>query len=240
MQQIKSSIFFGLMVITAVIFAIPAVLTVIFPFEKRFRIISSWARFNIWSLEKICGLSYEIRGLDNIPQESCIIMSKHQSTWETFATQKIFPPHTWVLKKSLLNIPFFGWGLRMLEPVAINRSNRRQAMEQILAQGKDRLEKGRWIIVFPEGTRIAPGKKGKYKKGGARLAAHTGHQIVPVAHNAGEFWPRHGFTKKPGVITLSILPPISPQGLTPEEIIQQVESAIENEMQQITTLKNAY
>ena len=239
MQKFKSGIYFFLMVCTAILFAIPAGLTFILPFEARFKIISQWARFNIWALEKICGLSYEIKGLENIPKESSIIMSKHQSTWETFATQIIFPPQTWVLKKSLLNIPFFGWGLRALEPVAIDRAARRQAMEQVLEQGKDRLDKGRWIIIFPEGTRIAPGKKGKYKLGGARLAVHTGHQIVPVAHNAGEFWARHSFTKYPGKISVSILPPISPDGLTAEELNQKVENAIETEMQNITTLKPA-
>lgn len=240
MQKVKSAIFFLIMVVSAVLYAIPAVLTFIVPFETRFKFISQWARFNIWCLEKICGLGYEIRGMENIPKESSIIMSKHQSTWETFATQMIFPPQTWVLKKSLLNIPFFGWGLRMLEPVAIDRSAKRKAMEQIMEQGKDRLEKGRWIIIFPEGTRIAPGKKGKYKLGGARLAEHTGHPIVPVAHNAGEFWPRHGFTKHAGKITVSILPPIDPKGLTAEEINLKVEDLIESEMKNITTLKGAY
>jgi 1-acyl-sn-glycerol-3-phosphate acyltransferase len=112
-------------------------------------------------------------------------------------------------------------------------------MEQILEQGKDRLDKGRWIIIFPEGTRIAPGKKGKYKLGGAKLAVHTGHKVLPVAHNAGEFWARHSFTKKPGTITFSILPAIDPTGLTAEEVNRQVENAIESEMKRITTLKNA-
>ncbi len=238
MQKIKSSLFFFLMVSSAILFAIPSVFTVVVTFEKRFMFISQWARFNIWTLEKICGLSYQILGKENIPHESSIIMAKHQSTWETLITQLIFPPQTWVLKKSLLNIPFFGWGLRMLEPVAIDRSAKRQAIEQILEQGKDRLEKGRWIIIFPEGTRIAPGEKGKYKMGGARLAAFSGHQVVPIAHNAGEFWPRHGFTKKAGTITVSILPPIDPAGLTAEEINSMVENTIETEMRNITTLKS--
>lgn len=239
MQLIRSGIYFIIMVITAVMFAIPAGFTGFIPFEKRFKFISQWARFNVWALEKICGLGYEVKGRENIPKESSIIMAKHQSTWETFVTQVIFPPQTWVLKKSLLNIPFFGWGLKALEPVAIDRTAKRKAMEQILEQGKDRLDKGRWIIIFPEGTRIAPGKKGKYKPGGARLAVHTGHKVVPVAHNAGEFWARHSFTKKAGTITFSILPSIDPQGLTPEELNQKVEDAIETEMKRITTLKNA-
>jgi len=236
MQIIRSTIYFTLMVITGALYAIPASFTGFMPFDKRFKFISQWARFNIWALEKICGLGYEIKGKENIPNEASIILAKHQSTWETFATQIIFPPQTWVLKKSLLNIPFFGWGLRQTEPVAIDRKRKRKAMEQVMEQGKDRLDKGRWIIIFPEGTRIAPGKKGKYKLGGARLAVHSGRKIVPVAHNAGEFWARHSFTKKAGKITVSILPPIDPHGLTAEEINSKVEESIESEMKAITTL----
>ncbi|MDX1812271.1 MAG: lysophospholipid acyltransferase family protein [Gammaproteobacteria bacterium] len=240
MQFIRSTIYFILMVITGAIYGGLAGFTVLIPFDKRFKFISQWARFNIWALKKICGLGYEIRGKENIPDEASIILSKHQSTWETFATQIIFPPQTWVLKKSLLNIPFFGWGLRATEPVAIDRAKKRKAMEQVMEQGKDRLDKGRWIVIFPEGTRIAPGKKGKYKLGGARLAIHSGRKVVPVAHNAGEFWARHSFTKYPGTITISILPPIDPAGLSAEELNKQVENAIESEMKRITTLKNAY
>lgn len=237
MQFIRSTIYFIVMVTTGALYGLMSSITFLIPFNTRFKFISQWARFNIWALKKICGLGYEIKGKENIPNEASIILAKHQSTWETLATQIIFPPQTWVLKKSLLNIPFFGWGLRATEPVAIDRSKKRKAMEQILEQGKDRLDKGRWIIIFPEGTRIAPGKKGKYKLGGARLAVHSGRKVVPVAHNAGEFWARHNFTKKPGTITISILPPIDPAGLTVEELGNRVENAIETEMKQITTLK---
>lgn len=236
MQKIKSIIFFSVMVISAILFSIPAILTFPFPYKKRYAFISQWARFNIWSLGKICGLTYVVKGVENIPTEPSIILSKHQSTWETFALQLIFPPQIWVLKKALLRVPFFGWALAMLEPIAINRAARKKAMEQILEQGKLRLDNNRWVVLFPEGTRIAPGKRGKYKLGGARLAEHTKRLVVPVAHNAGEYWPKHSITKKAGVITLSVLPTIDPNGKSAAEIGQLVETSIENEMKIITTI----
>ncbi len=236
MQSFKSFVYFINMVVSAVLFSIPALFTFPLPFEKRYAFISQWARYNIWALGKICDLSYEVKGRENIPSQASIVLCKHQSTWETFALQLIFPQQIWVLKKALLKVPFFGWGLALLDPIAIDRSARKKAMEQILEQGKQRLESNRWVVIFPEGTRISPGKRGKYKLGGARLAEFTGRQVVPVAHNAGEFWPKHSMTKKPGVITISILPPIDPKGKTAQEIGTLVETTIENEMQQITTL----
>jgi len=237
MQKFRSAIYFTVMVVTAVLYSVPSVFTFPLPFEKRYAFIRQWARFNVWCLKKICGLGFEIKGKENIPDQASIILCKHQSTWETYALQVVFPPQIWVLKKSLLRVPFFGWALGMLEPIAIDRSARKKAMEQIIEQGIQRLENGRWVVLFPEGTRIAPGKRGKYKMGGTRLAEVSGQLIVPVAHNAGEFWPRHGFEKKPGTITISILPPINPEGKSAAELNKMVEDQIETEMQQITTLK---
>ena len=237
MQLFRSYLFFANMTVSAILFSIPALLTFVFPYEKRYAFISQWARFNIWMLGKICHLNFELKGKENIPNEASIILCKHQSTWETFALQLIFPQQIYVLKKALLKVPFFGWALALIEPIAIDRSSKRQAMEQILDQGQSRLENNRWIVLFPEGTRIAPGKKGKYKLGGARLAEHTGRLVVPVAHNAGEFWPKHSMLKKPGTITISVLPPINPAGKTAPEIGEMVETAIESEMQIITTFK---
>lgn len=237
MQKFKSYVYFIIMVVTAVLYSIPSVMTFPFPYEKRYAFIRQWARFNVWCLEKICGLGFEVKGKENIPNKASIVLCKHQSTWETFALQVVFPQQIWVLKKQLLRVPFFGWGLAMLEPIAIDRSAKKQAMEQINEQGAQRLKNGRWVVLFPEGTRIPPGKRGKYKLGGARLAETTGELVVPVAHNAGEFWARHSMLKKPGKITMSILPPIDPAGKTAAEINQLVEDAIETEMQEITTLK---
>jgi 1-acyl-sn-glycerol-3-phosphate acyltransferase len=131
-------------------------------------------------------------------------MARHQSTWETLALQAIFPPQVWVLKRELLWIPFFGWGLASLKPIAIDRGAGRKALNQIIEQGRARLSAGAWVVIFPEGTRISTGKIGKFGMGGAFLAAETGYPIVPVAHDGGKAWPRHGFLKYPSVIKLVI------------------------------------
>lgn len=187
----------------------------------------------LFLLRNLCGIRYQIIGAENIPKTPSIVLSKHQSAWETLAFQKIFPPQVWVLKKELLRIPFFGWGLAMTSPIAIDRSAKKKALEQIVEQGKDRLKQGFWIVIFPEGTRIPPGQRGKYRIGGAWLATHTNTLVVPVAHNAGELWGRNSFIKYPGTITVSIGEPIDPTGMEPGELNAQVEAWIEFEMLRI-------
>ena len=224
------------MTVSTVIFAPLAVLTFPLPFYQRYWFISRWTMFNLFMLEKLCRLRFEVEGGANIPAQSAIIFCKHQSTWETFALQKIFPPQVWILKRELLWMPFFGWGLAMLEPIAIDRKSGRKAVMQLLEQGAQRLQNGRWVVVFPEGTRVAPGARRRYGIGGALLAEKTGHLIVPVAHNAGEYWPRRGFIKRPGTILLVIGPIIDPDGLAAEQINKLAEDWIETTMQRITTL----
>ena len=202
--------------------------------HNRYRVTSSWTFIMLFLLRNLCGIRYNILGAENIPQTPSIILSKHQSAWETLAFQKIFPPQVWVLKKELLRIPFFGWGLAMTSPIAIDRKSGKKALEQIVEQGRDRLQQGFWIVVFPEGTRIAPGQRGKYRIGGAWLATHTNVPVIPVAHNAGEFWGRNSFIKSPGTITVSIGKPIDPTGMEASELNAQVEAWIESEMQQIS------
>lgn len=216
--------------LTAAVYGLCVLGTYPFAPLTRYRIISSWAKGMIWWLRVCCGLSYRIVGAEHLPQAPCIILSKHQSAWETLAFQKIFPPQVWVLKRELLRIPFFGWGLAMTSPIAIDRSAGREALKQLVAQGRDRLAQGFCVVVFPEGTRTEPGQKGKYHIGGAWLATHTGTAALPVAHNAGEFWGKNGFLKRPGVITVSIGAPISTAGLRPDALNQQVEAWIEHEM----------
>jgi 1-acyl-sn-glycerol-3-phosphate acyltransferase len=197
---------------------------------RRYRITSGWAHIMLFLLRLICGIRYRIKGVEHIPAVPSIILSKHQSAWETLAFQQIFPAQVWVLKKELLRVPFFGWGLALTSPIAIDRSSRKAALKQIVEQGKDRLKQGFWIVIFPEGTRIAPGKKGKYGIGGAWLATHTGAPVVPVAHNAGEFWGRNSFLKLPGTITVSIGEPIHPAGMEPGDLNTRVEAWIEAEV----------
>ncbi|MBA4142768.1 MAG: 1-acyl-sn-glycerol-3-phosphate acyltransferase [Nitrosospira sp.] len=199
----------------------------------RYRITSGWAHLMLFLLRVICGIRYRVLGVERIPPVPGIVLSKHQSGWETLAFQQIFPPQVWVLKKELLRIPFFGWGLAMTSPIAIDRSSRKAALKQIVEQGKDRLKQGFWIVIFPEGTRIPPGKKGRYGVGGAWLATHTGAPVIPVAHNAGEFWVRN-FVKLPGTVTVSIGPPIDPEGMELGDLNARVESWIEAEMARIS------
>lgn len=201
---------------------------------SRYRITSGWAHIMLYLIRVICGVRYRVLGMENIPKIPSIVLSKHQSAWETLAFQQIFPPQVWVLKKELLRIPFFGWGLAMTSPIAINRSSGRAALKQIVQQGKDRLNQGLWIVIFPEGTRIVPGEKGKYAIGGAWLATHTGVPVVPVAHNAGEFWGKNSFIKRPGTITVSIGTPIDPAGMGVSELNARVEAWIELEVTRIS------
>ncbi len=203
----------------------------------RYRVTSSWARLMLFLVRIICGVRYRVLGGENIPQTPSIILSKHQSAWETLALQQIFPPQVWVLKKELLRIPFFGWGLAMTSPIAIDRSSGKAALEQIVDQGRDRLKQGFWVVVFPEGTRIAPGKKSKYRIGGAWLATHVHVPVVAVAHNAGEFWGKNSFIKQPGTITVSISQPIDPNGMEPADLNAKVEAWIETEVKRISCHK---
>tara|TARA_R110002073_G_scaffold30305_3_gene94699 strand:- start:95 stop:823 length:729 start_codon:yes stop_codon:yes gene_type:complete len=203
----------------------------------RYRVTSSWARLMLFLVRIICGVRYRVLGAENIPQTPSIILSKHQSAWETLALQQIFPPQVWVLKKELLHIPFFGWGLAMTSPIAIDRSSGKAALEQIVDQGKDRLKQGFWVVVFPEGTRIAPGEKSKYRIGGAWLASHVHVPVVAVAHNAGEFWGKNSFVKQPGTITVSISQPIDPNGMEPADLNAKVEAWIETEVKRISCHK---
>ena len=200
---------------------------------NRYRVISGWSHIMLFFARFICGVRYCVLGAENIPKSPTIVLSKHQSAWETLAFQKIFPAQVWVLKKELLHIPFFGWGLAMTSPIAINRSQGKAALKQIIRQGRDRLRKGLWIIIFPEGTRIDPGKKGRYGIGGAWLATNTGVSVVPVAHNAGVLWGKNSFIKFPGTITVSIGEPIDPAGMDANELNNKVEEWIELEVARI-------
>ncbi len=233
MTFIRSLLFMIIQLVWIPIYATFSLLTFPLSPHTRYRIISGLAYSMMWLLRVVCDIRMEVRGKENIPAEPCIIMSKHQSAWETFALQTVFPPQVWVLKRELLWLPFFGWGLALTSPIAINRSKGSEAMKQLLAQGKQRLEDGFCVVVFPEGTRMPYGVRGKYKIGGALLARSSGALIVPVAHDAGRLWARNAFIKRPGTITMSIGKPIDPAGLKGEEINRLVEDWIEGEMERL-------
>lgn len=230
MLFLRSSLFFLGQVITAPIFTLIAFLALPLNPVTRNVLISGWARSMIWWLRITCNIRHEVTGLENLPESPSIILSKHQSAWETLAFQAIFPTQVYVLKRELLWIPIFGWGLAMSSPIAIDRSAGREALKKLVSNGAARLKKGLWVVIFPEGTRKAPGEKGKYQIGGAWLATHTQTQVVPVAHNAGRYWAKNSFIKKPGLIKLHIGKPIQSAGLKADALNQQVEQWIESEM----------
>jgi len=230
---LRSTVYMLLQIVITPLYFLIVLASFPLPPLSRYRITSGWAHLMLYLLRMICGINYRVIGAERIPRTPSIILSKHQSAWETLAFQQIFPPQVWVLKKELLRVPFFGWGLAMTSPIAIDRSSGKAALKQIVEQGKDRLKKGFWIVIFPEGTRIAPGQKGKYRIGGAWLATHTNVPVVPVAHNAGEYWGKNALIKLPGTITVSIGPPIDPTGMEPEDLNTTVESWIEAEVERI-------
>ena len=230
---LRSFVFALFQLVTTPFFALIALLT--FPFRPltRYRIITLWSRCNLAAARLICGIRYRVLGAEHIPSEPCIILAKHQSAWETLAFQRIFPPQVWVVKRELLWVPFFGWGLAMLSPIAIDRAAGARALRQTLEQGRDRLSQGFCIVIFPEGTRVAPGARGTYHAGGAWLAVQTGVRVVPVAHDSGRCWGRRAFLKYPGVITVSIGKPVATGSANVEDINARVEDWIEEELERI-------
>ena len=229
MLLVRSLLFFLGMLIITPLFALLVIL--MFPFSNiaRCRAASYWAHCALFWLKATCNLGFEVRGSENIPNHPSIILCKHQSAWETIALQVIFPPQIWVMKRELLYIPFLGWAWMALSAIPIDRSAGREALKKLVSHGKDRLAKGLWVVIFPEGTRIAPGTRAKYHIGGAWLATHTQTTVVPVAHNAGLFWRKNAFIKKPGTITVSIGKPIETADLKTDALNQQVEDWIEAE-----------
>ncbi|MBA3661422.1 MAG: 1-acyl-sn-glycerol-3-phosphate acyltransferase [Gammaproteobacteria bacterium] len=204
------------------------------PVRVRCLLLRWWLQAYLWMLKKVCLIDHVVEGQENIfSDRTGIIMSKHQSTWETFFLPILFNEPAIILKRELLWVPFFGWGLAASDPIAIDRRNKATAMNQIIAEGKIRLAQGRWILVFPEGTRVPYGEVGHYRLGGARLAVATSHPILPVAHNAGRFWPRRQFIKTPGTVRIVVGPPIETKGRTPEEVLAETKAWIETTVRRI-------
>ena len=232
----RSLAFWIVFAVTLVIFATLLLFTVFFSLETRWRLLQVWVNFILWWLKVTCKLTHEVQGNEHITPEAGIVFSKHQSTWETIALQQIFPVQVWVAKRELMWLPFFGWGLAIMKCIHIKRGSGRAAVKQLVTQGRARLNEGIWVVIFPEGTRIPAGQRGRYRIGGAVLAEQTGYPIVPVAHNAGEYWPRRSFIKWPGVIQVRIGAPIDPAGKTAQQLLTEASDWIEDRMQEITTL----
>lgn len=233
MHLLRSLLFLLIQIVITVPFALLILLLAPLPRLPRYRFITLWSWMVVRLARRILGIRYRVTGLENLPAAPAVILAKHQSAWETIAFQQIFPPLSFVLKQSLLRIPFFGWGLALFSPIAIDRGAGREALKQIESRGKARLRAGFWVLIFPEGTRMAPGAKGDYQIGGAWLAVKAGVPVVPVAHNAGRCWPKNAFIKHPGEITVVIGPPIATEGRKATEVLAATEAWIEGAMRSL-------
>jgi len=234
MVAVRSALYLAILVVYTPFHYLACILATPLPRLVRWRVVAAWPQLATWLARRLLRIDYEVLGGEHIPRAPCVILSKHQSAWETIAYTSIFPPHVYVIKRELLWIPFLGWGLGLMSPIAIDRADRKRAMQRLIEQGAERFGQGFSIMVYPEGTRIAVGRRGVYKLGGAVIAVNTGARVLPVAHNAGLVWPRNSFLKRPGKVTVVIGPPIDSAGLTAEELMRRVEDWIESEMERLT------
>jgi len=233
-QWIGSILFTGLFFVDSLFFGFVIVLFGWLPFRQLYRFARAWARTNLWLLDIFCGLDWRIEGAERIPREGAhVTMWKHTSTWETLAQMIVFPPQAWVLKRQILWIPLVGWATWLLKCIAIDRGAGHRAVNQVLDLGRERLSAGIWVLIFPEGTRMAPGETRKYGMSGALLASQAGVKLVPVAHDAGDYWPRRGLVKKPGVVRVVIGPPVESAGRDPRQLNAEVQAWIEGTMQEL-------
>jgi len=208
------------------------------PPEKAYHVLRFWAKSCLLWLRLTCGIKGQVQGEENFDlNEQAVVLPNHQSTWETMYLLAKFPRMSWVIKQELLNIPLFGWGMRQSHPIAIDRSDGLSALEQILENGKTRLDEGKWVCIFPEGTRTPSSKKSRFKFGAAKLAIHADRPVYPVAHNAGDCWPKKGLIKTPGTITVSIGPRIDVTGKTPEQVTQEAEDWVNAERAKLPPVK---
>ena len=198
---LSSSIVLTILVAIAIIL-IPA------PLKARYAVLSQWSKFCLFALRILCNIKLSVIGKENIPKQPCVIVSNHQSTWETLGFQQIFPHQTWVLKQELLWIPVFGWGLALLKPIVINRGEKLKAIKKVMKQGVARLKEGIYVVIFPEGTRQPHNQLGEYQSGGVAIAKKSQALLLPVYHNAGKVWPKGSFIKYPGEIRVVIGKPI--------------------------------
>jgi 1-acyl-sn-glycerol-3-phosphate acyltransferase len=231
---IRSTIFWIFFLPVLLLSASLVSLVFFMPLKFHMGIIRFWISYSLWCLRIICGLKYSVEGLENIPDHGFIVMSKHSSTWETIAIQGFFRPLVWVVKRELTWIPVFGWALKAVDAIALNRGTGRKAINQLIKESQFHMDQGRILMLFPEGTRVLPKQKKPFKLGGAIVSQRTGYSVLPIAHNAGEFWPRHSWIKWPGTIRVVIGKPIDPEGKKPEDIISEVASWILSECDRIS------
>lgn len=239
MMTLRSALFLAGGVLLTAIFGVLVPLVGVFHFRAGARVARAYAQTMLAWIQASLGIRHEVSGWEHVPATPVILMAKHQSAWETIFMQATFPPQCWIVKRELLWLPFVGWSLMVIRAIAIDRKSGHSARDQIVEQGAKRLAQGMWISIFPEGTRVAPGKRGRYGIGGALLATRTGAPILPIAHNAGEYWPRYAFRKRPGTVKVVIGPLIRGEGRDVISVNAEVEAWIEGQMEKITARPNA-
>jgi len=235
MQYLRSLLYTILFFAVTLLFGFAVLIAAVLPLslEQRYVIPRTWGRFLTWLAGAICGLHYVVEGRENLPDRPFISLWKHSSSWDTLAQMFVVPPASWLLKREVTWIPVVGWAVKTYKPIAINRSAGHSAVNQVIAQGRERLAAGMGIIVYPEGTRVAAGQTRKYGISGALLGTQTGAPVVPIAHNSGYFWGRRSILKSPGTIRVVIGPPIDPLGLDPREINARAQQWIEGKIAEI-------
>lgn len=237
MRFLRSLLFLAFGFTSILVFAVFALLVFWAPQSFLWQIVVTYCRFALWGGEFFCGMKVVVEGKENLPDEPSVIMIKHTTTLETYGHVPMFPRTAWVLKREIIWMPVFGWVIGLLfRPIAIRRSARSTAVRQVISQGKEKLKNGVWVTIFPEGTRMPPGETRRYGVSGAALAQEANVPIVPVAHNAGDLWPRRQIVKHPGIVRFVIGPPISAQGRTPRETNLAVQEWIESKMLEISSV----
>jgi len=236
MLVFRSTLFWIASISNTLLMGAPVLLGRLYSYEFSTKMSRVWLRVNLWSLRICCNVSWRVEGVENIPDHPCLMLAKHQSTWETYYLPTLLPKSVYVAKKSLSYVPIFGWALLALKFILIDRSSGRSAIAQMIEQAKERFADGDSVIVFPEGTRMPVGAEPSYRIGGGMIAEHTGVDVVPVAMNAGEFWPRHGYIKWPGEITVIIGPVIKTEGKKADQVIAETQEWIESRMAEITVM----
>jgi 1-acyl-sn-glycerol-3-phosphate acyltransferase len=238
-QWLGSVAFTVFLFVSAGVWGLVVVATGPFGHAVSYRVVGYWATWIMAALRILCGLKVQVSGLENLPKGSAVVLMKHSSAWETIAQLKILPVQTWVMKRELLWMPIVGWVFMVLKPIAINRSAGRSAVQQVIALGKQRLAAGLWVVIFPEGTRVPAGEVRRFGLSGALLAIQAGVPVVPIAHNSGEFWPRHGWLKRPGTVQMVIGKPIPTEGREARELTEEVRVWIEQQLARMSTGERA-
>ncbi|MAD57433.1 MAG: 1-acyl-sn-glycerol-3-phosphate acyltransferase [Porticoccus sp.] len=233
----RSTLFYAFYVVVIVLFGtFISIFGIIIPIKKRQNIATFANVIIIKWLQISCGVKFKVYGIENIPNKPCVILSKHQSGWETFYLQRLLRPASTILKKELFWIPFFGWALYFMRPIAIDRSNPKEALQQILSQGLKRLSNGQNVLIYPEGTRVEPGEIGRYGRSGAALAIAADVPILPISHNAGRCWPKHSFLKRSGTIHVVIGNIIQTKNMKSKNLTEHVKNVIETSQKKIKNL----